>query len=100
MLIFGWNLEIASVKILHSYKIDGSDVEVTGHKSLYMPSFDPSIGAEIVGGMLQFGAHDGTYDGTFFIHARVENTFPGTGDSGSFYSGAFSSYDSPAGSSS
>ena len=100
VLIFGWNLEIASVKILHSYKIDGSDVEVTGHRSLYMPSSNPSISAEIVGGMLQFGAHDGTYDGTFFIHARVENTFPGTGDSGSFYSGAFSSYDSLAGSSS
>ena len=85
LFIFGWNLDIFGIRVLHAYDVYGQEKTLDTHFSAEtLDSWNASVGASIVGGMLRLSAHNGGADGTYVIHARVENTFPTSYDSGSY----------------
>ncbi len=87
VFICGWNLDIFTVKVLHAYDVNGSEVTVKGQASTQLPVSETAIGASINGGMLMLTAHaSSSYSDTVTIHARVENTFPSYSDEGCYAS--------------
>ena len=86
VLIYGWNLDILGIKVLHAYDVSGSETTVNAEEGTYLTTSGNSLGFQIVGEQLQIAAKTDFGSGTYCVHASVLNVYPATYDTGSYYS--------------